>query len=277
MGKQRSMKTTLNFGALKDTITKKASLEMAQENRNTTLVNFMEAVRKSPVLKKQFLIYKNFENTKPFEHARLAERFIEQNLQVIRDVSWEDLQDQNAHLRQNILGGPDECTVMATKANEALFEHVNTLIESKLNKRFTRFDKDAQSYGALVEHLTRSVPAQEANTEKERPEVNRFWKYITKNALNYFNERYEALTDEERELFKMMISETKEKKEGVVRLREDLIALVDSKLKEAKAREDVVILESFKEKLTKEVPEEKMMSDEYIMSCFELKQTLLKR
>lgn len=271
------MKTTLNFGALKDTITKKAGMEMAQENKNSTLVNFMEAVKGNPILKKQFLIYKNFEKTKPFEHARLAERFIQQNLQAIKDISWQELQDQNAHLRQNLLGGPDECTVMANKDNEQLFEYVNTIIESKINKRFNSFDKDAQAYGALVEHLTRKLPEEQMNKEKERPELSRFWKYITNNALGYFNERYEALNEDERALFKVLISESNEKKESAAQLRDELISMIDGKLKEAKNREDISILETFGSKLKKPIDENKMMEDEYIISCFELKQTLLER
>jgi len=271
------MKTTLNFGALKDTITKKAAIELAQENKKSTLVDFMESVRTNPVLKKQFLVYKNFEKTKPFEHTRLAERFIEQNLQALRDVQWEDLMEQNASLRQNLLGGPDQCTVMASKGNEELFENINTIIESRLNKRFTNIDADVKAYGALIEHLTRKVEATEMNEEKERPKANRFWKYITQNALGYFNERFEALDPAERDLFKMMISEHKEKHEGVIKLREDLIKLIEEKIAASKSREDVVILESFRQKVDKQVGEDKMMSDEYIMSCFELKKALMER
>lgn len=271
------MKTTLNFGALKDSITKKAGIEMARDNRNATLVNFMEAVKKSPVLKKQFLLYKNFEKTKPFESLRLAERFIEQNLQMISGVAWEQLQHENAHLRQNLLGGPDEATVMAAKGNEQLFENLNTIIESKLNRNFKHYDQDAKAYGALVEHLTRALPQEEMNEEKERPELDKMWRFVTKNALNYFNERYAALDEDERALFKVLISESQDKREGVARLREELKGILEGKIKTAKGHEDLVILESFRDKVAKEVPEDKMMSDDYIISCFELKQTLSSR
>lgn len=268
------MKTTLNFGALKDSITKKAGLEMARDNRNSTLVNFMESVKKSPILKKQFLLYKNFEKTKPFENARLAERFIEQNLQVLNGMDWNELQKENATLRQSLLGAPDETTVVARKENEQLFENINVIIESKLNRNFKRFDLDAMAYGQLVEHMTREVPQEERNKEKERPELNRMWKYVTKNALNYFNERYEALNEDERDLFKVLISERKDRLEAAIKLKNELSELISSKMKMNESREDMAILESFKSKVDSDVPEDVMISDDYLLSFFELKNTL---
>lgn len=271
------MKTTLNFGALKDSITKKAGIEMARDNRNSTLVNFMESIKKSPILKKQFLLYKNFENTKPFDNHRLAERFIEQNLQVLNEVNWHELQRENASLRQNLLGAPDESTVVASKENEQLFENINMIIESRLNKNFKRYDLDVKAYGSLVEHLTRTVAQEEKNEEKERPEMHKMWRFVTKNALNYFNERYEALDESERALFKVLISEKKDRKESIMRLREELIEMLGSKIGSSENREDTTILESFKQKVEKAVPDDVMTSDDYIMSFFELKQTLMAR
>jgi len=271
------MKTTLNFGALKDSITKKAGIEMVRDNRNSTLVNFMESIRKSPILKKQFLLYKNFEKVKPFENQRLAERFIEQNLQLLNGESWNELQKENASLRQSLLGAPDEVTVIAQKDNEQLFENINMIIESRLNRNFKRFDLDAKAYDGLLEHLTRKVASEEMNSEKERPELNKMWKFVTKNALNYFNERYEALNEDERALFKVLISERKDKREAVVRLKEELRDLLESKIASAESREEATILESFKQKVDKNVSDDMMVSDDYIMSFFELKQTLKAR
>jgi len=269
------MKTTLNFGALKDSVLKKASGELVNENKNSTMVSFMEAVRKNPTLKKQYLVYKNFEKTKPFTSERLAERFIQQNISMLKEERWIDVQNANASLRQTLLGGPDEWTVMAKKENMDLFEHVNTLIEASINPMFKDWNKDANSYSYLVEHLTRKTEDGAINEEKERPTGNRFWEFITKNALGYFNERYEALEEGERELFKVLISERKDKKEHIERMRAELIDLIESKISdEDNSRDDVIVLESFRDKLKKDVDEEKMTGDEYIISCFELKDML---
>ena len=271
------MKTTLNFGALKDSVLKKASGELLNENKNSTMVNFMEAVRKSPILKKQYLIYKNFEKTKPFSQERLAERFIQQNIGMLKEESWAKLQNENANLRQSILGGPDEWTVLAKKENVELYESVSTLIEASINPQFKDWDRDAKAYSHLIEHLTRKVEGDEVNEEKERPQANKFWKFITKNALGYFNERYEALAESERELFKVLISENKSKREQIERMRGDLIDLIESKMNdEGNSRDDTVILETFKSKLKKEVNDDVLTSDEYIISCFELKDMLSK-
>lgn len=269
------MKTTLNFGALKDSVLKKASGELVNESKNSTMVNFMEAIRKNPTLKKQYLVYKNFEKTKPFVHERLAERFIQQNIGMLKMESWAKIQNINSRLRQQLLGGPDEWTVMAKKENAELYEHVNTLIEAAINPSFKDWDRDAKAYSYLIEHLTRKTEGEAINKEKERPQISKFWKFITKNAIGYFNERYEALDENERELFKVLISEKKERLEHIERMRADLIKLIELKMEDSKnTRDDSVILESFRDKLKKEVDEEKLSGDEYIISCFELKEML---
>ena len=272
------MKTTLNFGALRDSIYRKSNGELLRESKNSTLAAFLDMLRGNSIVKKQHLIYKNFEKTKPFTSERLAERFIQQNLSIIKDESWPSLQNENAKMRQHLLGGPDEWTVMAKKENAELYENINTLIESSINKNFSDFERDAKAYSALVKHLTREEEAMPVNEEKERPEVNKFWRFITKNALNYFNERYEALSESERELFKILISEGEEKKGGINKMKKELVSLIEERASDPKtSRDDVVILESFKGKLAQEVDDEKLTSDEYIISCFELKESILKQ
>ncbi|MDG1950423.1 MAG: hypothetical protein P8J32_06455, partial [bacterium] len=78
--------TSLNFGVLKESVAKKASVELARGYEGDTLMKFMETVKKSPALKKQHFVYKNIEMAKPFAKESLAERFLNQNLNLIKGL-----------------------------------------------------------------------------------------------------------------------------------------------------------------------------------------------
>lgn len=74
---------SLNFGAIRDSISRLSSMEILKENTSNTLKTFTNKVKKSPVLLKQHLVFKNFEESRPFAKERLAERFISQNLTIL--------------------------------------------------------------------------------------------------------------------------------------------------------------------------------------------------
>ena len=81
------MKTSLNFGALKDTIAKKAAFELTQNSKTDILKEFTDVLKVNPTLNRQYLIFKNFERVKPFSKERLAERFIAQNLEALNGLT----------------------------------------------------------------------------------------------------------------------------------------------------------------------------------------------
>lgn len=269
------MKTSLNFGALKDTIAKKAAFELTQNNKTDVLKEFTNALKANPILNRQYIVFKNFERVKPFSKERLAERFIAQNLEALGEMSWNDMLRDNIELRKKFLGNPDESHVIAKKENSVLYENLNILIEAKLNGSFKDFEKEAFAYNAIVEHLTRPVEENQSNKENnEHPDFHKFWRFITKNALNSFNERYEGLNEEEKTMFKLMISNNEDKKIGVLKLKKEISDSIQSKLNESQSKEEKSLLETFNEKLNKEISDDDLLKDECISSLFELKEAL---
>ena len=132
------MKTTLNYGAIKDTVTKVAAMEVIRENANNTLFNFQNLIKESTILKKQHLIYKNLQSTKPFAKERLAERFLQQNLRVLSNDSWDAIISENKNARFKLFGGVNEQAgeggyVVARSDNAKLYESIHTLIEAETN------------------------------------------------------------------------------------------------------------------------------------------------
>ena len=269
------MKTTLNYGAIKDTVTKVAAMEVIRENANNTLFNFQNLIKESTILKKQHLIYKNLQSTKPFAKERLAERFLQQNLRVLSNDSWDAIISENKNARFKLFGGVNEQAgeggyVVARSDNAKLYESIHTLIEAETNKFFTDFEKEVQSYEFIMEHLTREVVEEEQSEEKsDTPEFSKFWKFVTKNAMSNFNQRYIHLTEDEKKVFKVLVAEGDVKINYITQARKEALDLINEK-KNNLPKEDQVKLQSFEEKLQKEVEPNVLVSDDYIFETTQL-------
>jgi hypothetical protein len=270
--------TSLNFGVLKESIAKKASVELTRGYEGDTLMRFMETVKKSPTLKKQHFVYKNIEMAKPFKKENLAERFLNQNLNLIQGLKWHKITAENLKLRTDLLGAPDKSTVTAREDKRGLYESINTLIESHTNTAFTGMESEARAYGDIIAHLTRET-VEEADSSDEisnHPKLGKVWEYITKNAVSNFNERFSHLNEDEQQLFRVLTAEGEQRISYVKALREETMNNLKKKLDEATQREDVTLLETFKNKLTQEISNEILVSDEYIFHVADLNQTLKK-
>ena len=82
---------SLNFGSIKDTIFRYSSKTIINEGKTSSFVDlFVEELKKKPILKLQYLIYKNLENAN-FKKEYLAERYLNQNINLIKDYNWNDI------------------------------------------------------------------------------------------------------------------------------------------------------------------------------------------
>ena len=81
---------SLNFGSIKDTVFRYSSKTIMSEGKNSTFVDlFINEVKNNPILKIQYLIYKNLENSN-FQKEYLAERYLNQNINLVKDCDWND-------------------------------------------------------------------------------------------------------------------------------------------------------------------------------------------
>jgi hypothetical protein len=263
-----------NFGAIRDSIARLSSMELIKESKSDTLDSFIKRTNASPNLKKQQLIYKNIQECKPFGKERLAERFINQNLSMFSNSDWQEILRENMSVRKDYLGNPDISHVQAKKDGK-LFEAINTLIESVTNKAFSNFEGEAESYDYVVQHLTREIVEEEASKEvDDAPALNQAWKYITKSAINNFNERYEHLNESEREVLSVLMSGNKNKNEYLEDIKTESVKIIDRLLESEVDRVNHDMLIGFKGKIEemKNVPGNEV--DDCILECIDLKQTL---
>jgi len=263
-----------NFGAIRDSVARLSSMELMKESESKTLNTFVKKTQESPNLKKQQLIFKNIQECKPFEKERLAERFINQNLNMFRNSDWQEMLRENMAVRKELLGNPDISHVQA-KEDGPLFEAINTLIESVTNPAFSNFEEEAKSYEMIVSHLTREVVEEGTSSEKDdAPVLKGAWRYITKSAVNNFNERYEHLNESEKNVLAVLMSGDNNKSEYLEDIKNENIKLINSLLESDVDKMNHDVLIDFKSKVEGigAVPFNEI--DDYILECIDLKQTL---
>lgn len=273
------MKTSLNFGALRDTITRKASHELMNNNDSNTLVRFAESLKKNPIIQRQALLYKNFEKVKPFSTERLAERFIAQNMRLMKGQDWASILRENSNLRMSLLGAPDEVGVVPKKENQKLYENINTLIESEIRPGFNNVQDEVKAYDELISYLTREVSEVGAMNleESEHPNFRKAWKFITENAISNFNERFEMLSESEKKVFKILTSEQGDKVHNSRKYKDEVLKMINESVSGANTKEEKSMLNTISSKLNGDITEEVLSSDEFILTCYDIEQTILNR
>ncbi len=202
--------TSLNFGAIKETVVKIASNEILQENfKKATLSKFKKALQETSIFKKQYLVFKNFEDCKPFSKESLAERFINQNMKLFKGENWNNILNENKRIRLDILG---ESHVEANPEKFELFENIHTIIEATTKPDYFNVIKEQEAYDFLINYLTRDA-IQEGTVSEETQENPEFgWDFITKIAVSNFNKRYAHLTESEQDILGKLLSDYENKK-----------------------------------------------------------------
>ena len=265
------MKTTsLNFGAIKDTVYRFARKELISENtnKNTILEAFIKKIKENPSLKIQYLVFENLEKGS-FKKERLAERYINQNIKLLENFTWDKIININRDVRISLL---ENCHVDGNLGKEELYENIHTLIEANTRKDYSEIDKSEAAYEAILEHLLIDKPKHaEKIEENDNPKILS-WDFVTKLAINNFNERYSHLNESEQGLLKVLLSENDKKRNFLNDLKNENLKLIDNLLTEGVSDYNQEILNKFKDKINSNNCE---TIDECIINYHELKESLI--
>lgn len=261
---------SLNFGAIRDSIARHTTNQILKESKDNTFKVFVESVKKNKTLFKQHIVFKNFEDCKPFKKERLAERFISENLSVLKNVNWFDILKENRDIRIKLLEN-SHVESNNSKKNE-LFNHIQNLIESVTKPNYTEIEKSQNSYEYLLEYLTREDNVSSLE-ENESPNLNN-WEFITKLAVNNFNKRYNHLNEDDKKAMELFLSSNDKKINKLKDLKENILKKINKSLNESTDKEEIRLLEDFKGKIMKNGDFKIGDIDEQLLEYHELYNTL---
>ena len=265
---------SLNFGALKESILKLSSRNFLNDKRSG-VDEFAKELNESKLLMKQHLAFKSLNTDKVFGKERLAERFINQTLELFNGVSWERVLEENGRLRMEYL---DNSHVGSTTNSDELYNAIQTLIEAKCKGGkgvgYQHLEEEQNAYEFVVNSLmSEKKPNSEIIEEGDYPKIDTMWEYATKIAINNFNKRYDHLSESEGKLVNLLLSPSDKKINYLKDLKNENNELLNTliSLSEEDGRG---ILESFKSKLDTIDPEKVTEINDSIISCFQLKESL---
>jgi len=266
-----------NFGALKDTVYTFSAKEMiAESGKKSTILNkFFNLIQENAVLKVQYLVFKNLENGF-CSKERLAERFINQNLKLVENFKWEQILKANKDAKISLVSDY-EAEVVSGK--DELYEAIHTLIKSVTKRDFSDIDNAHNAFDYVMEHLMKQKQESNENLanleESEHPKLLS-WQFITKHAVNKFNERYAHLNENERNLVKILLSSDENKLNFFSELKENNLSEIEKLLSQDLDEITKTAVNKFKTKILS--LQESVISpsnmDEAIINLAELKEGL---
>lgn len=263
---------SLNFGAIKDTIYRYAPKQLLEGSKETVLGTFVKTLKECRISKVQYFIFKNLVEGR-CKSERLAERFINQNLNLLEGISFDKILNKNREVRVGLL---ENAHVEGEKGNEELYENIHALIQYRTSgaaHKQANLTKSEESFDFVLNHLLRaeeSPVAKSAIEESETPKLLS-WKYVTKLAVDNFNERYGHLNESEQELLQLLMSPEDKKRNYLQDLKNENATLID-KLYLTAEEETKSALENFKTRLPEIDGIENL--DEAILNCAELRDCL---
>lgn len=192
-----------NFGKLKAIQANK----MLNENSTDSISKFMNIIKNSQKLQKEFKIYKSLENAN-IPKEMLAMKHIDRNLSkrgMLNESELEKLQEFNED-------------VDIDPKKEKLYESIHTLLHSD--------DVDAQhnAYVHVLEHIMNNTPIVEEETIEYPEGIDK--QMILEMAVAKFNDKYSSMSENEKDLFKTLSTTSfGKKKELFESLKKETIEL----------------------------------------------------
>lgn len=208
-----------NFGHIKDTFNNILSESILTKNNEGKKLfkKYIQVLKEDSSLKREYLIYKNL-TTKKFNNESDAKDYIKENI----DLLINNNPSKGLNKLKSILGDKE-----LVNENDEIYKHLNILRNTK--KTPNSLEKIQKSLNFFKERMLKEeiVVESEYDTTGVPPSI------LTKLAVNKFNNKYENITEEEKNIIKNILNGNEEdKKETYTNLKNECIDIIDNRLNE---------------------------------------------
>lgn len=187
---------------LKDSYFKNNSIN---ESKKLT-IDFFNVVKNSPILQLEFKVFDNLEN-KNIENDLIATRYIDSNIKLFEVYTVSEIIEEHKKL-SNFLN--ENVTLDSEKIK--LYDAINDLILESVND-YEKIDVDSihESFSIVLNHI--KTPKKQLIDNQELKLIN---EDVIEIAINKFNEKYESLNEDDKNLLKKLIKSTEKEKENLL-------------------------------------------------------------
>jgi hypothetical protein len=200
-----------------------ANLVIANKLKNAYLENnlitesrkhvsdFFELVKKSPILQLEFKIFNKIEN-KYIDNDTIATRYIDNNIKLFEVYTLGEIEDEHKKLKSFI--GLNENLQSFDEVKVKLYNSIFVLIKESLND-YSKIDVDAihESFSYVLNYIKEPKTKEISDIINNKSEVN---DEIIEIAIEKFNERYNSLNEEEKDLLEKLTKSNREEKKTLL-------------------------------------------------------------
>jgi len=233
---------------------------LIEESKKLT-TDFFDVVKNSPILQLEFKVFSNLEN-KHIENDLAATRYIDSNIKLFEVYTINEIDAEREKLNEFVEGG----SIVAELERACLYNAIDNLITESIND-YDKIDVDAmhESFNVVLNHI--KTPKKALIESVDVKPIN---EEILEIAVEKFNERYDTLNENDKNLLKKLIKSTDEEKEALLEeykvdslnilegiqkdKAEEKITKAIQKIKEMKfnsktVNDDIISLHEFKKEL----------------------------
>jgi hypothetical protein len=209
-----------NFGKIKDNFNNilAENIIIKDNNKNKLFKTYLQALKENEILRTQFMVYNNLENT--FEtDAGKAVLFVKENIDLMSKYKMKDILEANTKLANLITWD------IVDEAND-LYENISNLIFTK--RVSSNINVIVESTDKIVKYILNNKPRVIIE------QIGLPNSVISNVMVTKYNEKYESLSESEKKILKVLISSNEsEKKEIYSQLVRECIDLINEKLSTA--------------------------------------------
>lgn len=179
---------------------------LIEESKKLT-TDFFTVVKNSPILQLEFKVFNNLEN-KHIESDLIATRYIDDNIKLFEVYTIKEIDAE----REKLKGFLTEEIVTENPERITLYNAIDTLITESLND-YDKINVDAiqESFEIVLNHI--KAPKK---TLIESVDVKPINEDVIEIAIEKFNEKYDSLNEDDKNLLKKLIKSTNKEKEALL-------------------------------------------------------------
>lgn len=207
---------------ISDSLKKSYFNESLIEESKKLANSYFDIVKKSKILQLEFKVFDNIQN-KHIENESEARRYIDNNIKLFQTFTNEEIEEEHDKLtkfiNENNLSVGDDLEI---KVN--LYNAINNLIKESLNEP-TSVDVDEmhESFLKVLNHVKKPKKVIVENNE-----MNGVNDTVIEIAIDKFNDRYNKLNEDDRNLLSNLInSNSDEKTELLKEYKKDVLNLLN--------------------------------------------------
>jgi hypothetical protein len=216
----------MNFGTIKNIYAKflidSYITESKKDVNKKHYKNFIKTITESPILRTQFIVYKNIENGY-FPSEVSAVEYLKENISLFNRFSKKEIIKEN----QKLLSKLKNTYKVNLGETKKIHEAINNLIT--LEKKAETINSIHESFEEVKSWLL--TPKENINETVNKNKVNpkKFLNIVTQK----YNEKYSTISEEEKKIVKTILSKNDSEKETLLKdMIKESVVLLNNNIKQ---------------------------------------------